>query len=277
MFARHCRTFLPRTLHYVHKTSRGLSSQSLSNAARIQLHSPDAFIPTEKENERALIDVTKLPKTLLAELAKLPSESFVIYPRFLTGDEQRVLLRASLAKLGGKRRRRRRVSNRPDGPSDPATLLLEELFGADEDYDFEEARLAPILARLYSLVDSQAAPGEGANGIVTPSSVQVHVLHLASSGLILPHVDNVEASGSVIAGVSLGDTRVLRMSRDLEEGGDATFDVLLESGSVYVQRDDVRYSWKHEIPNTAQFQGSTVGGGQRMSVMLRDRYSSHRA
>ena len=148
------------------------------------------------------------------------------------------------------------------------------------------AGLAPILARLYPLVDPQAAPGEGPNGIVTPSSVQVHVLHLASSGLILPHVDNVEASGSVIAGVSLGDTRVLRMSRAMEEGQHAAFDVLLESGSVYVQRcvlplilrdkfncilcrDDVRYSWKHEIPNTAQFQGSTVGGGQRMSVMLR--------
>lgn len=96
------------------------------------------------------------------------------------------------------------------------------------------AGLPPILARLYRLVDTQSTPGD-ASGIVTPPTVQTHVLHLASSGLILPHVDNVEASGSVIAGVSLGDTRVLRMSRATEEG-DATFDVLLESGSVYVQR-----------------------------------------
>jgi hypothetical protein len=37
----------------------------------------------------------------------------------------------------------------------------------------------------------------------------------------------------MIAGVSLGDARVVRLSRDEAR---ATFDVLLESGSVYVQR-----------------------------------------
>ncbi|KAG9088791.1 hypothetical protein FRC07_012472, partial [Ceratobasidium sp. 392] len=129
------------------------------------------------------------------------------------------------------------------------------------------AGLADILLRLYRLVDPLHTPA--APGITTPPNIQTHVLHLASTGFILPHVDNIEASGSMIAGVSLGGTRVLRMSRDGE-----AFDILLESGSVYVQRDDIRYGWKHEIPNTTRFQDRAVGnGGQRLSVMLRDKYA----
>lgn len=45
----------------------------------------------------------------------------------------------------------------------------------------------PILGKLLALM-----PGNPTLG-----SVQTHALHLASSGEILPHVDNVEASGGV--------------------------------------------------------------------------------
>ncbi|KAG8698522.1 hypothetical protein FRC08_005869 [Ceratobasidium sp. 394] len=253
--------------------STRIPAHSLSDAARIQLH--------------PLFDIATLSRPTLAELATLPAHSFVVYPQFLSTDEQAVLLKSALTKLGVKRRRRSSCA--------PPTLVtndypLHELFGQDADYDFEEghfdgvirdyremtvsawptsspAGLADVLLRLYHLVDPLHTPA--APGIVTPPNVQTHVLHLASTGFILPHVDNLEASGSMIAGVSLGDTRVLRMTR-----GEETFDVLLESGSVYVQRDDIRYRWKHEIPNTSTFRDRVVGnGGQRLSVMLRDKYS----
>lgn len=85
-------------------------------------------------------------------------------------------------------------------------------------------------------------------------------------GAIGPHVDNVDASGSIIMGVSLGAPRVLRMvqrafrpvsgsgmtgrhsdasSPGLEgepgtavdhAGSKAAFEVLLAPGSVYIQR-----------------------------------------
>lgn len=263
------------------KFSRGLSSlayQSLRRAARNQL------------DQTSLIDVTRLPRPVIGNLAELPSEAFRIYPHFLSADEQRILLSSSLAKLGGKRRRRNRTSE-----SQPTSReqTLGDVFGTDSDYSFEEGHfdgvihdyremtvsswpessppeLTPILLRLYNLIDPQNTPPNP--GLTIPPNIQTHILHLASTGVILPHVDNVEASGRVIAGVSLGDSRVLRLSRQGEN--DAIFDVLLESGSVYVQRDDVRYEWKHEIPNTAEFQGRVVGGGQRLSVMLRDRYIS---
>jgi len=70
-------------------------------------------------------------------------------------------------------------------------------------------------------------------------TTQTHLLHLASDGEILPHVDNIGASGSWILGVSLGSERVLRMEsveNDMNETPKCMFDVLLSSGSVYIQK-----------------------------------------
>ena len=57
------------------------------------------------------------------------------------------------------------------------------------------------------------------------------MLHLASYGDIYPHTDNIDASGSWILGVSLGDERLLKMEKE----GDSV-SVELPSGSVYLQR-----------------------------------------
>jgi alkylated DNA repair protein alkB family protein 7 len=80
--------------------------------------------------------------------------------------------------------------------------------------------LSSSLKRLYSLCPSH--------------DTQTHLLHLASSGEILPHVDNLSASGSWILGVSLGSERVLRMENPAE--AEDSFDILLPSGSVYLQK-----------------------------------------
>jgi len=66
------------------------------------------------------------------------------------------------------------------------------------------------------------------------SNTQTHLLHLSSGGEILGHVDNIEASGTWILGVSLGAARVLRM--ESTSNPEDSFEVLLPSGSVYIQR-----------------------------------------
>ena len=81
--------------------------------------------------------------------------------------------------------------------------------------------LTPVLARLQVLYPSQ--------------NTQTHLLHLASSGEILPHIDNTSASGKWILGVSLGSTRTLRMESPSSAKSES-FDILLPSGSVYLQR-----------------------------------------
>lgn len=71
-------------------------------------------------------------------------------------------------------------------------------------------------------------------GLLPDTKTQMHILHLSTDGEILPHLDNVDASGSCIVGISLGSSRVLRMEH--VDDPDAFFEVLLPSGSVYLQR-----------------------------------------
>ncbi|RXK42544.1 hypothetical protein M231_00098 [Tremella mesenterica] len=87
--------------------------------------------------------------------------------------------------------------------------------------------LSSSLTRLYALVAPSASQSS-----LPPAGTLTHLLHLAPSGQILPHVDNLEASGRLILGLSLGAERILRLQKGLEEG----WDVRLPSGSVYVQK-----------------------------------------
>lgn len=70
-------------------------------------------------------------------------------------------------------------------------------------------------------------------GIGDIQNAQTHLLHLASDGYILPHIDDVEASGSWIMGISLGAERIMRLE-SIE--GEESYEVLLPTGSVYLQR-----------------------------------------
>ena len=127
----------------------------------------------------------------------------------------------------------------------------------------------PILSRVYSLLpaspgldlarglyerlvlpDQRGDQGQGPNPsmnpwdpFAAPLQTTTHALHLSPTGRIDPHVDNVDASGSVIIGVSLGAERVLRLERRVDGGEEDErrgrkdgWEVLLKSGSVYVQK-----------------------------------------
>jgi len=194
---------------------------------------------------------------------------FVFWPGYFTNEEQRVLLEASLYKLDSLESRRARKKRRQYWDTNPSKLTgstnLLEVFAPDELYEFEEARsyqlsflahsltaymhtqghydgvihhfremhlsswpveefkgLKPILGRLYSLCPTPA--------------VQTHLLHLASHGYILPHVDNIESSGSWILGVSLGAERILRIQKADNSTEEAQYSIPLPSGSIYLQR-----------------------------------------
>ncbi|KAF6765067.1 hypothetical protein DFP72DRAFT_869976 [Ephemerocybe angulata] len=189
---------------------------------------------------------------------------FTFWPSYFSNHEQRILLSSALHRLDSM------DSNRP---SVPETDDLQQLFASDDLYDFHEGHydgvihhyremhltswpvdqfpgLPPVLERLYALCPSR--------------DVQTHLLHLASHGEILPHVDNISASGSWILGVSLGDERTLRMTRPDDKRQD--FELSLPSGSVYLQKDQVRYSYEHSIDPKIS---GVVGKAQRMSIMVR--------
>jgi alkylated DNA repair protein alkB homolog 7 len=82
-------------------------------------------------------------------------------------------------------------------------------------------------------------PGLGAvvkriHSMCPTKETQTHLLHLASDGDILPHVDNVGASGSWILGVSLGGERTLRLQHP--DPNEEPVEFVLTPGCLYVQR-----------------------------------------
>lgn len=75
-------------------------------------------------------------------------------------------------------------------------------------------------------------------------------------------------------GVSLGAPRILHLESTGKEG--ETFDILLDSGSVYLQKDSIRYGYEHSILKNGFINGIHHEGGQRLSVMIRDTlHTSH--
>ncbi|KAF8317384.1 hypothetical protein DL93DRAFT_2077013 [Clavulina sp. PMI_390] len=149
--------------------------------------------------------------------------------------------------------------------------------------------LSSIVDRLRSLFLQHAPPAPSSD---SPSAIQTHLLHLSSTGAIGPHVDNIGASGSIIMGVSLGSPRILRLVRrpsgspvhldgasgrhvETSRAGSGNsqmpmFEALLLPGSVYIQRDAVRYEFDHSVLPRGMFRGQTIDPGQRVSIMMRD-------
>ncbi|KAJ4001482.1 hypothetical protein F5050DRAFT_1885441 [Lentinula boryana] len=209
----------------------------------------------------------------------VPSD-FHFVPDFFSVSEQRTLLSAALERLdaAGNRRFQKKRKYFRSSLNTSASICeapLSELFLPDDCYEFLQGHydgvihkyremhltswptaefpgLVPALSRLQSLLPS--------------SNIQTHLLHLASDGEILPHVDNVSASGRWILGVSLGSDRILRLESCANP--DEVAEILLPSGSIYIQSDTVRYQYKHSILRNSAF---TNGAGQRMSIMIRNK------
>ncbi|KAI0636790.1 hypothetical protein C8Q77DRAFT_1094645 [Trametes polyzona] len=203
--------------------------------------------------------------------APLPRD-FTFHPDFFTVQEQCVLLKAALRKLdsmeSSRYRRRRKEFLRTSAPAGTQDSV-QGLFLPDELYDFQEGHFDGVIKHYREMhvtswpEDMPDLPSllDRLRTVHPDQDTQTHILHLASKGEILPHVDNLEASGSWILGVSLGDERVLRLENPSSR---ERYELSLPSGSVYLQRDSIRYNYQHSIL-------AKPDGRQRLSIMIRDR------
>jgi len=93
-----------------------------------------------------------------------------------------------------------------------------------------------LLNRAFALLPGSPQIDGESSDTLPPETIS-HLLHLAPTGKILGHVDNLEASGSVIMGICLGSDRILRLDRDAKDGsGKEGWEVLLKNGTVYLQK-----------------------------------------
>ncbi|KIM32343.1 hypothetical protein M408DRAFT_326942 [Serendipita vermifera MAFF 305830] len=216
-------------------------------------------------------------KRLFSSAAATPPAGFTYISPFLNRHEQVVLTKAALNHLDGlgthsaRRKLKRALSG---GINHDELGFLPE----DSCYQFEEGHFDGVIRKFREarITDSQWSSfgdsqldniiGRLRSLFPTDATLQFQVLHLASEGEILPHVDNVDASGSVIMGVSLGSGRVLR----LEDDHGRRWDQLLEPGSCYIQSGTVRYEYKHSILKAGPLDATSHASRQRLSVMIRD-------
>ncbi|KAJ7771692.1 hypothetical protein B0H16DRAFT_1514347 [Mycena metata] len=223
---------------------------------------------------------------------------FTFLPGFFSLAEQRVLLTTTLQKLDAmegiqSRRRRRRCFELVDQYFHLVHRIPSKIFFSPTNttnfrrYSIQRSRPNRIghfdgVIKNYREMHLTSWPTSDVPGLPSildrlqalyPSQdVQTHLLHLASNGGINPHVDNLSASGSWILGVSLGSERLLCL--ESQDGNSDSFQVLLPSGSVYIQRDSLRFDYKHSIPIRGAYEGREILGGQRLSIMIRDRLPS---
>ena len=208
------------------------------------------------------------------------SEDLSYFPRFLSDTQQRILLNAALDRLDrtssyASRRKRLRLLKSTETDVDTSLSHIVDVgnFLPDEYYDFEQVSFTPyrpsaltpyrppnaslsqdhfdrviVKFREARITLEQWPDKENVLPILTqitsllpPVPLQTHVLHLATKGHILPHIDNLQASGSFILGVSLGAPRILRLEKVVPSPSQhpdlvPLCDLLLEPGSIYIQK-----------------------------------------
>jgi alkylated DNA repair protein alkB family protein 7 len=216
----------------------------------------------------------RLPRSYTSGRRALP-QGFTFYPSFFSRPEQEVLLESALIALdktgvGIRRVKGRRIKRRKEEVERDKVDKWEGLQGwfmHAGAYEFQEGHFDGVIKQYREALVKEGSlpdlPGRESPFGTSPDKLMerlealfdgdeqgeeagrrtLHVLHLGEEGSIQGHVDSQIAMGETIVGVSLGAERVLLLEKDRkeeeeegEEGDDGPIEVLLPSGSVYVQR-----------------------------------------
>ncbi|KAI8922525.1 hypothetical protein DFJ77DRAFT_419734, partial [Powellomyces hirtus] len=188
--------------------------------------------------------------------------SLTLYPEFLTPEAQAQLATAADRKL-------RRICGRKywDGHFDGVIRNYRECsvsaWAGPSAGDEADAVPREVVRKIKATVESEV--GE------TVKWIDPHILDLGLGGEIRAHVDNIKASGSIITGLCLLAPAVI-IFRHVKDPS-ISFSALMNPGTLYVQRDALRFDYTHEIPDDSalrSFKATAVPRGRRISVMMRN-------
>ncbi len=242
-----------------------------------QLRTPPSIASTH-------FDLSRIPTSERAQIL----QDFILVPGYLSPEEQEMLLAAAAKKL--KRALGKQVRYE-DGHFDGVITRYRECSATDwagaapsasevlDDRDKGTTASETLLSTIPQSPQgtNRTSPSEVMQSIKQEffppcwKWVAPHILELeAGRGGIKPHVDHLDASGEVVAGLCLGSDAVMEL---IHEGDpEKQFRVLLPKGCFYFQRDTVRYHYKHGIPielEDHQFKGKVIPKDRRISIMLR--------
>lgn len=133
----------------------------------------------------------------------------------------------------------------------------QQAYGADYYFSAQVSRALPIPDSLVPILDwSTNEIDSRINGLL------LNWYDGSLGHYIGPHRDSTKdmAPGAPIVTVSLGETRIFRLS---SVKGNEKFDFEAKNGTVFVLPQETNQSWKHEVPKRARYKG------RRISVTLR--------
>ena len=230
--------------------------------------------------------------------------SAVVYPRFLTEDEGK-----SLVKEVGQRMKRRRFEN---GHWDSVITGYREVELPDEQLSSWQGSCTDSTGTAVSAIHKTRIHLENTHIHVNSHKqstndgypnigrwLPCHAIDLSAQGELSAHVDSVKFSGDIVAGLSLLSDAIMRLrpsSPDWESGESKSMycsdnasngyvDLYLPQLSLYVLSGMSRYDYTHELlPSRTTFefvddtQSNTLVGesvdvvrGRRLSIIFRDR------
>ncbi|KAJ3120967.1 Alpha-ketoglutarate-dependent dioxygenase alkB 7, mitochondrial [Nowakowskiella sp. JEL0407] len=230
---------------------------------------PNRYYSSSLLNHR-LLDFTtfKAPKELLPH-----DSSLQIIPEFLTQSEHDLLLQASNEKISRLCRKPRNSEIYEDSHYDKVITGYREcsisswsLPASNFVSNSTEFTISSLLARAKSFVPE------------VKRWLAPHLLELADPSLkpseIRAHVDNLGASGSVIMGICLSSPAIIVFRHTTDPR--RVFSALVPERCLYLQRDELRFDYTHEIPMQTHFKGEPVHRNRRVVVLLRDELSDYK-
>ncbi|KAJ3333374.1 Alpha-ketoglutarate-dependent dioxygenase alkB 7, mitochondrial [Blyttiomyces sp. JEL0837] len=245
------------------------STKSITTSTVSQSTDPSRNIHPQPDSSH--LDFTTCDPSLVP-----PATDVQVFPGFLSPEEQTVLVEACDRKL-------KRLARGPyaEGHFDNVIKGYKEATISSWAQQRLSPKSPPPSANSWAAEDEKViaimdrfrnAMNDVIGGDQLPTWISPHILELreGDSG-IGAHVDNVQASGDIVAGLCLLSPAVMIFRHTQNQ--DSYFSALLPPGCMYFQRGAARFNFTHEIPISPDqhvFKGEPIRRGRRISIMIRD-------
>ncbi|KAI9105943.1 hypothetical protein DFS34DRAFT_37238 [Phlyctochytrium arcticum] len=197
-----------------------------------------------------------------------PPSSLTILPDFFTTNEQELLIASANKKLRSLCGKEYWTGHFDGVIESYRECTVRTWSGGHPDSD---TQIVSLLERVKLAAEESSAEVETESVRKPGKWLDPHVLDLKAGGEIRAHVDNLQASGSIITGVCLVSDAVAVFRH--KDDANQYFKALLPAGCVYIQRDALRYSYTHEFPKDEtlrSLKGRFIAPDRRISILLRN-------
>lgn len=149
-------------------------------------------------------------------------------------------------------------------------ILLSYLHGLLKNKKYQGAHWDNVISRYRELELTEAVLPDTIKPIISSLKVKiecclkervnflpVHVIDLAKTGFISPHIDSIKFSGKLIAGLSLQSERLMHLvhseveaeaePKKLGVNEPQSIEIRLPPRSLYILTDLLRYNYSHQI------------------------------